>query len=844
MSTLDLGKVKQLWRGTWSTGNSYLANDIVAYNSAIWICTQGHAVGASTEFSPGKRDRANILTKTVDTSEIITFNVTVSTVNSVNYFFIDGRQAPSLTLYSGVHYRFYQKDSSNLAHRFALSTTPDGIFGTNGTELINSSTSYSYSYTGTAGVDGVLDVVLSSNFVGSLYFYSSTDAGYGGVSLTPRSTLTVAAGWRGYQYWDQLTSGFSFIGSWTASTQYYYNNIVEYQGATYLALADNIGSFPAEPTGPLQLTSSDLKTPYLATGTQYATANTGNHNWMLLANGDRRTENNSVGWFMNKGPIGWPYPHGNQGNGNHFAAMKWITRSGRVYNHGNGVGYNHGTDMANTSAMVSYPQEVVFNHADWWMSRDNGGIGRMTTPDGQPPRCIQIEAGFHWAHYLFNNGEVWGNGANASGYLGTGVTTAFGVPVRVEGLNDVKIVKISAPYGPVNADAHHVLALDDQGYVWSWGSNNTGQLGLGHQVDMYSAQRIPRSYFGNERVVDILAMGPAGTGISYARTAQNNIFAWGYNGTGSAGPLGVGDVTARQRPVQMSPSTWTPSANNGIVKWQAANVGNNATFMILDGNGFLWQTGADAYGAAGFATAANRNVLTKSTTAPAGTITNFWTIWSGDNSAFVQTFVRVASGATYSCGIGSTATTGNNTMGYGSTATAAATAANVISAATNPLSTTLPSGTATGITNVKDVYIHVSTSGANRTITWLTDSGKIFSQGYNTYGELGNPGIANGSGANPVDESGSTYSPVVTYTFPGTKTVQLMPSGMASSDFASTVDVQHGMFAMTDIGQVFAWGMARSAAIHAGYEGGFVGYNFNTRRQASTPMPVCIQWAR
>jgi alpha-tubulin suppressor-like RCC1 family protein len=841
MSTLDLGKVKQLWRGTWTTGNSYLPNDIVAYNSAIWICTQGHTVGSGTEYSPGKRDRANVVAKTVDPSEIITFNVTVSTVSSVNYFFIDGRQAPSLTLYAGVHYRFYQKDPSNVAHKFALSVTPDGIFGASGVELSSSSTSYTYSYSGTAGVDGVLDVVLSSNFVGSLYFYSTTDSGYGGVSLTPRSTLTITAGWRGYQYWDQLTSGFSFIGTWNSTTQYYYNNIVEYQGATYLALADNIGSFPAEPVGPTAYTSSLVAT-YLANGTQFTTANTGNHNWMLLVNGDRRTEHNSVGWFMNKGPIGWPYPHGNQGNGNHYAAMKWITRSGRVYNHGNGTNFNHGTDITNTQTFVSYPQEVVFNHHDWWMSRDNGGTGRLVTPDGMPPRCIQIEAGFQWAHYLFNNGEVWGNGQNGSGYLGTGVTSTFGIPVRVEGLNDVKIVKISAPYGPVNADTHHVLALDDQGYVWSWGSNNVGQLGLGHQTDMYTAQRIPRSYFGNERVVDILTMGNSSTGVSYARTAQNNIFAWGYNGVSQ---LGTGDTTNRQRPVQMSPGTWSPASNNGIVKWQAANAGTNGMFMILDGNGFVWHVGYDAYGAGCFAAAAaSRTTLTKSTAGPAGTITNFWCLWSGDNSGYTQTFVRNISGLTYSCGSGAS-TSGNNTMGYGTTAVSIATGSNVITAATNPLSGTLPTGQATGIVNVRDVYMHVSTSGAYRTVTWLTDSGKIFSQGYNGYGELGNPAIGVGSGSNPTDETqGSTYNPVVTYSFPGTKPVQLMPGGMSTSDYASSVNMQHGMFAMTDIGQVFAWGMARSDGTHAGFEGGFIGYNWRINQQRPTPQPVCISWAR
>lgn len=813
MSTLDLGKIKQLWRGTWSGSASYLPNDIVAYNGAVWICTQGHTVGASTEFSPGKRDRTNLLPKTVDPAEIITFNVTVATVNSVNYFFIDGRQTPTLTLNANVHYKFYQKDASNVSHRFALSLTPDGIFGTNGAEFVNSNTTYTYQYSGTPGVDGTLDVILSSTQVGAVYYFSANDVGFGGVSLNPRPQLTVAPGWRGYQYWDQLTTGLTFIGAWNSSTQYYYNNVVEYQGATYLALADNINSFPSEPIG--------------------------NHNWMLLANGDRRSEHNSAGWFMNKGPIGWPYPHGNQGSANHHQAIKWISRSGRVYNHGAGYNYNHGVSQTQAQVDFTYPQEITFNHADWWASRDNGGTGRLVTPDGMPPRCIQIEAGYNSAHYLFNNGEVWGNGNNSQGYLGTGDATASGLPKRVIGLNDVKIVKISAGYGHLS-DAHHVLALDDQGFVWVWGANNVGQLGLGTTTDMYTAQRLPRTYFNNERVVDVLAIGTAAAGVSYVRTAQGNLYAWGANG---ASQLGTGDTATRYRPVQMSSSTWVPSANNGIQKWQVANVGSNAMFMLLDGNGFLWQTGADTYGAAAFAAATGRTTLTKSTAGPAGSITNFWLLWCGDNSAFVQNFIRITTGATYSCGIGATATSGNNTMGYGSTQFAAATAANLITAGTNPLSTTLGSGSQ-GLVNLVDVYLHVSYSGTYKTITWLTQSGKMFSQGYNNFGENGNPSIPTASN-NPVDETGTTYNPVHVYTFPGTKTVQIMAGGSAvDNGTLTTIDRQHGMFAMTDIGQVYAWGMSTSNNTSPGYQGSFVGYSPAINANAGSFTPVVIQYAR
>jgi len=793
MSTLDLGKIKQLWRGTWSASNSYLPNDIVANNGAVWICTQAHGVGSSTEFSPGKRDRTNVLGKTIDAAEINVVNVTVSTVNSVNYFFLDGRQTPSLTLYANVHYRFYQKDSSNTGHRFALSITADGIYGLNGAELSSASTGYTYQYAGTPGVDGSLDVVLSSGFVGTLYYYSANDPGFGGAALTPKPALTISAGWRGYQYWDQLTTGYQFVGAYSPTTQYYYNNIVEYQGATYLALSDNFGTFPAEPT----------------TGTTAP-------QWMLLVGGDRRSENNAVGWMMNKGPIGWPYPNGNQGNGNHYQAMKWISRSGRVYNHGCGSNYNHGVDFTDAVVASSFPQEVTFNHVDWWNSRDNGGPGRLVTPDGMPPKCIQIEAGYQWAHYLFNNGEVWGNGANSNGYLGTGDASNAGLPKRVIGLNDTRIVKISAAYGPI-ADGHHVLALDEYGYVWAWGDNTAGQLGVGNVANNYlpSAQRLPRIFFNNERVVDIIAMGTGSNGCSYARTAQGNLYAWGYNGVSQ---LGTGDTTTRYRPVQMSTSTWSPSANNGILKWQAAGVGAYASFMILDGNGFLWQTGYDGYGAAANTAAVSRTTLTKSTAGPAGTINNFWLVWSGDTSPYYINFIRTTTGLTYSCGAGTTPTSGNNVLGYGTVSVQPA-AGVLITASTNPLSNTI--GSSYGLYNIVDVYMHLSNTGTNRTVTWLTSSGKMFSQGYNNFGELGNPGIATNATNSPDELQSSTYNPVVVYAFPGTKPVQLMPSGYGGT----SQQVQHGMFAMTDIGQVFAWGSTKSAAVNPGFEGCFIGYS-------------------
>lgn len=823
MSTLDLGKVKQLWRGTWNNTGSYLPNDIVAYNGAIWICTQGHAAGASTEFSPGKRDRANVLPVTVDPSVINTFTVTVQPVNNIPSFFIDGRQYPSLTLYSNMRYRFYQKDISNLNHRLALSTTPDGIFGSGGVELPTSG-AYTYAYSGTPGIDGALDFIPNSLIPGTtLYYFSETDTNYGGGANLVPPVITISPGWRGWQYWDQITTGATFQGSWSNVVQYRYNDIVEYQGATYIALADNFNAAP---------------------GT-FPVGSTSNSYWLLMVNGDRRSEHNSVAHFMNKGPLGWAYPHGNLGNGNQISAVKWISRSGRVYNHGGGYSYNGGLNFQEANGTSqSFAQEITFNHSDWWTSRDNGGPGRLVTPDGQPPKCIQIESGFTWNHYLFNNGEVWSSGNNAvGGYLGSGdVQTGYSLPRRVAGLNDVKIVKISAGYGPL-ADSHHVLALDDQGYVWVWGRNTSGQLGLGHTTDEYTPQRLPRAYFNNERVIDIIAMG-SDNGCSYARTAGNNLYGWGHNG---AGNLGTADTTNRYRPTQFAGwSVAVAATNGGIQKWQAVNVnaaGNYASFMILDGNGYLWQAGYDGVGAGGFAaTSASRSTLTKSTALPGGTISNFWSLWSGDTAANAVTFIRANTGITWVCGQGAN---GNNTQGTTGNTTGI----------TGPTALPTTIGAGAGLYQIAEVYMHVSLGSAtfNRTIHWLTDSGKVFAQGYNAYGQFGAPWAAvnANASASATDESGSTTYPVLVYLPSSTKVKQILPSGGGSITNA-TINMQHGMFYITDTGQVFGSGMSRTLNSAGGNnnannrytEGSFIGYSPIVGEQVAVNIPVSIQYAR
>jgi Regulator of chromosome condensation (RCC1) repeat len=778
MSTLDLGKVRLTWKGTWSAASSYAINDVVSLNSGVWICTQAHNAGSGNEFAPGRRDRLSAYGRTLDPDEIITFNVTVQTVGPSNFFFIDGVRTPTITLFPNVRYRFMQQDPSNINNRFALSTTSNGIFG-GGSELTSGIT-----YVGTAGVDGSLNVVLPSGLPSTIFYYSAQGTNLGGAIARSNT-------WRGWQYWDLMTSGFTFKNTWNSLTTYYANDVVEYQGATYIALADSINKQPSSPGN--------------------------NHYWLTMVNGDRRSDHNAAAHFMNKGPLDWPYPNGNNGYANAFGALKYISRSGRVYHHGPGS-WSHGIDQTNQNVSIGQPQEICFNHFEWWNSRDNGGPGRMTTPDSQPPRCIQVEQGNGYAYFLFNNGEVWASGENASGAVGDGTLTSTGLARRVTGLAETKIVKISTGWGSITTNNRHVLALDEYGYVWSWGRNDTGQLGHGHIQDLARAERIPRSYFGGERIVDILAMGN-NSGHSYARTSSDQLYAWGNN---AIGQLGDTTTTNRWRPVRML--NWDPVANNGILKWQAANVGGAAAFMILDGNRFLWGTGEDSNGNLAQSTATNRTQLTRTAVAPGGSIQDFWALWASDQNGRKITFIRHQNGTTFVCGLGSNASFVN---GLTASTTAITTGPQLIPAASNVL-------------NVREVYLDLTYSTEERTVHFLLDNGRTLSQGYNAYGLIGQPERA-GVSSNTTDESGTTSYPLTKYMLPGTRSRQYMSGGSPT-----TANNQiHGSFYLTESGQIYGTGMSRNAvgARNAQFAN-FITWGQNPGENAAVYMPVSLSWAR
>lgn len=144
-------------------------------------------------------------------------------------------------------------------------------------------------------------------------------------------------------------------------------------------------------------------------------------------------------------------------------------------------------------------------------------------------RIRQVMSGSDYSLAITEAGGVFGFGVNNMGQLGDNSTVNRFIPVSVVGLDAVHIISGCA------GKAHSVL-VDDAGHLYTFGSNSKGQLGTGDTV----SRSVPILITGNllgRKVVQV-ACGDAHTAVL---TDDGAVFSFGSN---DLGQLGLGDNTA------------------------------------------------------------------------------------------------------------------------------------------------------------------------------------------------------------------------------------------------------------------------------------------------------------
>jgi alpha-tubulin suppressor-like RCC1 family protein len=120
---------------------------------------------------------------------------------------------------------------------------------------------------------------------------------------------------------------------------------------------------------------------------------------------------------------------------------------------------------------------------------------------------------------------VWGYYGYSSGPDNKNVT----VPEKVAGLENIKAI---------SAGNWHYLVVDKEGYVWAWGNNINGQLGINN----YKAQSTPVKVSGISGARDVAA------GYQFSLILKNDGTVWA-SGWNNQGVLGTG--SGSKMPVQV-----------------------------------------------------------------------------------------------------------------------------------------------------------------------------------------------------------------------------------------------------------------------------------------------------
>jgi hypothetical protein len=165
-----------------------------------------------------------------------------------------------------------------------------------------------------------------------------------------------------------------------------------------------------------------------------------------------------------------------------------------------------------------------------------------------------------------SDGTVWAWGSNNNNQIGNGNPWWKSQPTPFQVPNLSNIAKVSS-------NGNHTLALANDGTVWAWGSNSSGQLGDGTS----QVRQAPVHVAGLTNVVAIAAANS----YSLAMKADGTVWAWG---DGAAGTPPGSDLHIPQ-PVIFGVADTNHNAIDD--RWEAAYLGslNQSGDGDLDGDG-------------------------------------------------------------------------------------------------------------------------------------------------------------------------------------------------------------------------------------------------------------------
>ena len=136
-----------------------------------------------------------------------------------------------------------------------------------------------------------------------------------------------------------------------------------------------------------------------------------------------------------------------------------------------------------------------------------------------------VGIGYDFYVALSSDGTMYTWGVDTKGQLGIAADASFHSDTPLCVPTDVKFKSVAV-------GREHVVALAQNGSVWTWGANDSGQLGHGQLHP--GNKSVPTLVYFPQNTAEIVAVA-ASEQTSYALTADGLLFAWGSNRHGMLG---------------------------------------------------------------------------------------------------------------------------------------------------------------------------------------------------------------------------------------------------------------------------------------------------------------------
>ncbi|KAF8822073.1 regulator of chromosome condensation (RCC1) repeat-containing protein [Cardiosporidium cionae] len=202
--------------------------------------------------------------------------------------------------------------------------------------------------------------------------------------------------------------------------------------------------------------------------------------------------------------------------------MVAITNAGEVYSWGaNNLGQCGRSDDAESDSL-------------WSRRRPDVGIkiGRVMGPL-EHKKIIQVACRKNHSLVLADDGKVYTWGSNRDGQLGASVESTFCVsPIELD------ISGISSKIVEISCGSTYSALLTEDGKLYTWGSDEYGQLGHGKQSRRLNSPKLVRG-LSSHRIASI----SCGEFHMAAISREGEVFVWGYGRDGQCGHGDLADIS-------------------------------------------------------------------------------------------------------------------------------------------------------------------------------------------------------------------------------------------------------------------------------------------------------------